>query len=146
MKKLRTEISNLQEEYIKLRSVLLQLGEEQSTHTNFAKLCDKFLPAAVANFVKVQLIQFNKNHHGRRYTEEFKKFALSLYFVGSNDYHQLQTTFALPSKRILEKYLEKLQFTTGLNNNLFSILKIKVNNMSELDKFCIICVDEISIK
>lgn len=146
MKKLHTEISNLQEENIKLRSMLLQLEEEQSTHTNFGKLCDKFLPATVANFVKVQSIQFNKNLHGRRYTEEFKKFALSLYFVGPKCYRQLQTTFALPSKRILEKYLEKLQFSAGLNNNLFSILKIKVNNMSELDKYCIICVDEISIK
>ena len=81
----------------------------------------------------MQVIQKNRDIHGRRYTEDFKKFAISLYFVGPKCYRQLQKTFALPSTRVLERYLERLRFLAGINNNLFTILKLKVEKMSDID-------------
>lgn len=49
----------------------------------FHSLCDKFLNKPLSDIVKLQSLLKNKESKGRRYSEEYKKFALTLYFFYS---------------------------------------------------------------
>lgn len=52
---------------------------ENITETNFLKLCNKFLPKNIQFFIKEQ-IKLQNSKNGIRYTQEFKRYALSFFF------------------------------------------------------------------
>jgi len=71
--------------------------------------------------------------------------ALELYFKGPKLYYQLRTIFHLPTKRSLNRYIQNISFDIGLNENLFN-LSMYINNLEELDKYCVLCIDEMALK
>nr|XP_034192269.1 uncharacterized protein LOC117609739 [Osmia lignaria] len=87
---LENKISNLERENLELKAEVLELRNNQSSLSTFQGLCKKFLSPKIINFVNMQVIQNNRNVHGRRYTEDFIKFAISLYFVGPKCYRQFR--------------------------------------------------------
>lgn len=109
-------------------------------------MCDKFLSPQVAQFVKTEVELYKKSGHGRRYSNSCKEFALSVYFLSPKCYRFLQRMFCLPSYRSICRFVEAVKFSPGINENLFQLLKIKVSKMNELDKVCVLCLDEMSIK
>ncbi|XP_071056023.1 uncharacterized protein [Onthophagus taurus] len=149
-RKLSLVIKDLQEENIFLKKRIQELEEntiKPPLDINLWKnMCDKFLTPEMSKFIKIQGEQSTKNSHGHRYSNEFKKFALSLYFLGHKCYRYLRRSFVLPSKRVLERYAAKVRLVEGVNPISFEILKIKVNTMSENDKICALCVDEMNLK
>lgn len=109
-------------------------------------MCDKFLSPQVAQFVKTEVELYKKSGHGRRYSNSCKEFALSVYFLSPKCYRFLQRMFCLPSYRSICRFVETVKFSPGINENLFQLLKIKVSKMNELDKVCVLCLGEMSIK
>lgn len=138
---LRVENRLLKEEIIKLQN-------EQGTPNpkQFEALCDLFLTKDFAKFVKVQLQLTDRSIQGRRYSNKFKEFCLTLYFLGPRCYKQLMKTMCLPSPRGLRRFIEKVRITPGYNSLIFELLKLKVDLLKPADKTCIICIDEVSIK
>lgn len=47
----------------------------------------------------------------KRYDSEFKKFALSLYFLSPRNYRELKKSIALPSIRSLQCFLQKREMS-----------------------------------
>lgn len=127
-------------------NLLKQKQSRDITVTEFTSACDTYLPTELGKFVKAQIAVAQRKTQGRRYQNEFKQFALSLYFVGPKVYRLLQKTFVLPSPSCLHRYIKGIQCTAGINESVLEILRIKCDQMQEQDKFCIICVDEMSIK
>lgn len=63
------------------------------------------------------------------------------YFTGPQlQKNKLQTLFSLPSPRTLLKH------KPSLNESILNMIHCKVNNLSEKDKLCVICFDEMAIK
>lgn len=54
--------------------------------------------------------------------------------------------FCLPSYSTLRKFVQHYYIDSGLQDNVFQILKIKVDALDEINKYCIICIDEMSLK
>lgn len=48
--------------------------------------------------------------------------------------------------RTLQRMIQNLQIPPGLNDFIFDFLKIKINYLNSLHKYCILCMDEASIK
>lgn len=148
--KLSSKIAQLSEENKKLKQEIeKQRQEEQKKEIDengFKELCDRFLTPSLSSFVKLQLSHMNRDIRGHRYTNEFKKFAMSLYFLGPKCYRQLQKTFSLPSPRVLQRFVEKVVFHPGINKQLFEFLRAKVEKMTPTDRYCVLCMDEMSIK
>ena len=72
---------------------------------------------------------------------------LNLYLSGRKTYETLSQQFYLPSIRTLQRMIENIKIFPGLQNNVFDILKAKVSNFeTNLDKYCILCMDEASLK
>jgi hypothetical protein len=140
-KDLRKENLHLKQEIAEL----LKPGEAPS-QKYFEFLCDQFLTEDFAKLVKVQLHQMNRSAQGRRYSDEFKQYCLTLYFHGPRCYRQVMKTLCLPSSRALRRFTEKVKIRAGYNKQLFQLLKLKADKMLPETKKCVICIDEVSIK
>lgn len=117
------------------------------TLEDFFKLCDVYLSKPLAKIVKEQSLLKDKKPIARRYSAEFKQFALTLHFLGPRAYIFMKSFLSLPSERNLRYMTEKLVFKPGLaNEKIFKALQMKINCMFEQDKHRILCVDEMSIK
>jgi hypothetical protein len=120
--------------------------EEDGDVAKFCVLCDKLLPQDLATIVKMQLT-LNKNAPTfRRYSREYKQFAITLFFLSPMAYRFLRTTFLLPTVRTLQRMTEKIRINPGLSRVVFDILKIKANSLGDEGKDCVLCADEMSIK
>lgn len=102
----------------------------------------------VADFIVVQISQSMKSSKGRRYSDQFKMKCLSLYFAGPKVYKTILTKlFCLPGPQTLTRLLRGITIPPGLETpNVFATLKIKCDSFNEMDKYCVLCVDEMSIK
>jgi hypothetical protein len=106
------------------------------------------LPEKIANFVEMQIELHTKANdvHGKRYSEETKVFALSLYHISGKAYRLISKLFYLPSKASLLRWVSRLPNKPGLNAEALGVIEKKVNTMSEASRLCTIALDEISIK
>ncbi|XP_077260888.1 uncharacterized protein LOC143896747 [Temnothorax americanus] len=65
---------------------------------------------------------------------------------GSSGYEEIARDLPLPSLQTLRRRLQRLQFDSGILNEVFDFLAIKVSQFqSGLDKFCGIILDEMKI-
>ncbi|KYM98250.1 THAP domain-containing protein 9 [Cyphomyrmex costatus] len=88
-----------------------------------------------------------KSKRGRRYDLEFKKFALSIYFLSPRTYRELQQSIALPSVlRSLHLFTERWNILPGTNDKIFEALKLKLNSLPLIERHCVLCADEMSLK
>lgn len=101
---------------------------------------------ALANFLKAQIEHIGKSKKGSRYSNDYKKFALTIYFLGPKVYKYLSGIFRLPSKSTLFRITRDWGISNGFNDFIFSTLKIKVEMFPEKNRHCILCMDEMSIK
>jgi hypothetical protein len=60
-------------------------------------------------------------------------------------YILLQTLFPLPSRRTLQS-LNTVHFRTGINTHAFDALHHSVQKMSDIDRYCCLLFDEMSIR
>jgi hypothetical protein len=75
-----------------------------------------------------------------------KQFALSLYFASPRNYKNLVKEFALPSVRSLQVFTQSWNITPGINDKIFEALTVKLKALKAIEKHCILCMDEMSLK
>ncbi|EFA13388.1 DNA transposase THAP9-like Protein [Tribolium castaneum] len=88
-------------------------------------------------FINSQLRNVSCQPTARRWTDEDKAFALSLYKRSPRLYKYLQVHFQLPSSRTLKAILAKIQFDTGINPGILEHLKNHVSKMKHADRYCL---------
>nr|CAI5829177.1 unnamed protein product [Callosobruchus analis] len=140
---LRQKLVVLKEENKKLKgevNAALQTASEP-TQDLFLELCDKFLTKDMAKLVKSQVLLLTTEKQGRRYAPEFKKFAMTLFFLSPRCYRQLQNTLLLPPERSLRRFIQDIEFSAGFKQIVFDMLKNKCHQMNAQDKICTICID-----
>ncbi|KAK9759079.1 Transposase protein [Popillia japonica] len=98
------------------------------------------------NFITSQLKLQKVNPQARRFSLDDKLFSLLLLKQSPKGYRFLRKIFALPSQRTLYNLLAKVPLHTGINGLIISNLKAAVNKMTEMEKFCGILFDEISLE
>lgn len=114
---------------------------------DFLEACDKYLSPNFAHLVKINAKLNKFKPLGRRYSTEYKQFALSLYFLSPNCYKFMSNLLNLPSVRRLQQTTESLSYLPGIQNDaLYNCLKVKLQNMANVDRNCILCMDEMALK
>lgn len=83
----------------------------------------------------------------RQYTEEVRKFALSLHFFSPKAYDFVRTTYnsCLPHPRTLCKWYQNVDAEPGFSNEAFEALKAKVQ-CNERQVVCALILDEMAIR
>lgn len=140
-KQLKAKIEDLQN---KLSNV-----EEYVTFEQYRKLTYKFCRSEeLANFINIQVAQSQKHPKGRNYSIEFKNVCLAMYYTGPKLYKKiLMNLFSLPGPQTLYKLVRGIKVGPGLDNTrLFEMLATKVHCFQDINKHCVLCVDEMSIK
>lgn len=112
---------------------------------NVFQCIENQLNTVTQNFIDSQLRNVDRTPAGKRWTEEDKTFALSVYKRSPRVYKYLSVFFQLPSPRTLKILLSKVPFDTGINKSLLQKLKIKIDDMHPLDRYCTLVFDEISL-
>lgn len=123
-----------------------QLLENDVTIEDVEKFLDKKYSVEASKLLKTQLKLLNRAPRGSRYSEEFKQFALSVYFLGPKAYKKMSTVFRLPAKATLERFTRKWAINPGFNDFIFRLLEFRVRRMKEKEKDCLLVLDEMSLK
>lgn len=145
-KKLRDEIYRLKKRDKKRSLISDQTKNKAVDKAKFIELCDNFLPEKISLFVKTQVKLCDRKLKGERYSNAFKKFALSIYFLSPKCYKFLRSIFKLPSVTILNNLTKEWSYTPGLNDDIFRHIKIKLKKMEKMDRRVSLVIDEMSIK
>lgn len=142
----RTTVNRLWKVKKSLHNKKDALKKLQNLYKNNVLQCiENQLNTVTQNFIDSQLRNVDRTPAGRRWTEEDKTFALSVYKRSPRVYKYLSAFFQLPSPRTLKTLLSKVPFDTGINKLLLQQLKIKINDMHILDRYCTLVFDEISV-
>ena len=108
---------------------------------------ETILPAKIVKFVESQVsLHSAKGKHGRRYNDETKSFALSLYHLSGKSYKMVSKLFCLPSKSSILKWISKMPNCTGFTQPSMDVNAAKVKTMSSIAKMCVVSMDETSLK
>ncbi|KAL4113524.1 hypothetical protein QTP88_017136 [Uroleucon formosanum] len=119
---------------------------EMTNISNISRVTCTSPTTEMSTFVKLQSKLINFKNQGCRYTDEFKQFALTIWFFGPKVYRFLKSAWCLPTIRTLQRVSERWEINAGFNNFVFEILKLKLKIMSDESKQCVMCIDEMSLK
>ncbi|RXG59665.1 DNA transposase THAP9 [Armadillidium vulgare] len=82
----------------------------------------------------------------RKYSSKVRILCLTLYYTSPLLYNVLREIFKLPSVSSLRLWTRKLNIQVGVCPRLFSVLSAKMLKVHEVDKICVLYIDEMSIK
>lgn len=94
----------------------------------------------------MQLKNSGRRPKGRRYTSEQKSLCLAIYKQSPKNYRYMRKLFILPDKKTIGRHSARLMFDTGINSNLFELIKAKARKLPDVEKYCIVSWDEMAIK
>ncbi|XP_063821363.1 uncharacterized protein LOC135071511 [Ostrinia nubilalis] len=116
-----------------------------SKKNNFEEMTKNMNPIAKKMFA-MQINICTKAKKGRRFKLEEKLIALSIYKQSPKAYRFLQKIFILPSNTTLKKLIAGLDIKTGINKQLFAVIKDEVSCWEEKKKYCTIMFDEMALE
>lgn len=122
----------------------IKLAKKYSEDDSFRSLSTK-VNKITYNFILSQLKTQNKKPNGRRYTQEDKILALSIFKQSPKAYNYLSTIFSLPSPKTLNLLLQDIPFYPGLNRHIIENLRNQSQKLSEIDRNCVLLFDEMAL-
>ncbi|KAI5644640.1 transposase protein domain-containing protein [Phthorimaea operculella] len=89
--------------------------------------------------------KLQKSSHDNRYDQEYLMFALNIYYASPSAYKIISQRLCLPDKRTLQRRVA-FSISTKFDDKVVNCLESKIKKLSDAEKYCIICADEISLK
>lgn len=123
-----------------------QLKLHKWTDANVIKYLGRKLNKQTLEFIKMQISNCDKKENGRRYNSHQKNLALAMYKQGPKSYRFLRRMFILPVKNTVASHCAHLLIRPGIDPKLMKLIKEKVDSFSEIDKYCMLTWDEISLR
>jgi hypothetical protein len=94
----------------------------------------------------VQFMVSQLSSKQRHWSNEMKKYCFSIYYKSPSCYRYLRKTFRMPSVRTLQRLTEGITIKCGFSPEFQRVLSAKVKDMSEMSKYCVLCLDEMAIQ
>ena len=150
--KLRQKIRNLQQQLrrskqkVKSMNEVIKVLEEKSLITSKEA---EGLQSTVENKHFQFLYNFNKNlkvaPSGRRYPDEVKELALTLYFYLPRAYKYVRSIIPLPNQSLIKKWSSSFKCEPGFIEEAFTSLSDMISG-SPVNKDCCLVLDAMSIR
>ena len=150
--KLRQKIRNLQQQLrrskqkVKSMNEVIKVLEEKSLITSKEA---EGLQSTVENKHLQFLYNFNKNlkaaPSGRRYPDEVKELALTLYFYSPRAYKYVRSIIPLPNQSLIKKWSSSFKCEPGFIEEAFTSLSDMISG-SPVNKDCCLVLDAMSIR
>lgn len=89
----------------------------------------------------------HKNKKGFQWSNDSITNALKIKFTcRTSGYEELlNLNYPLPSLRTLRRKLENIKFHSGILDEIFTMMKLKIANMNDYEKHCVLVLDEMFI-
>ena len=146
-RKMKQKMINAQNKRIKrLKATIKRLKSSKKNPSEALEKALEKLPKNLANFVKAQIKLHGTRKKGRRYSPELKSLAISIYHTSGKAYRLLTKLFILPTKSSLRRYISKMPTLPGFSQGAINIIKSKLSEVNEQERFVTLCMDEISLK
>lgn len=116
------------------------------TRDQIDRLIGVLLPEEAGEFVRAQINSSTRKPHAKRYSKKYQQLCLSIYYNSPKNYKKMMKNFNLVSERTLQRLTSKVDFRPGINEINFNVLKTKINSLPECDRYCTLCLDEMSLK
>lgn len=100
----------------------------------------------LGNVVKEIAVLHKFKERGRRYSRTLKEYCLSMFYSSPRTYRRIATNFQFPSVSTLHRMTQKIKLGPGLNDFIFKNLETKMEGKSNLERMCILAMDEVSLK
>jgi hypothetical protein len=81
----------------------------------------------------------------KKWSKELKLYCLALYYKSPAAHKFLRKTFAIPSKRTLQRMVQNVKSTCGFVDEFFTMLKTNCSTMDTHKKLCAISFDEMAL-
>lgn len=136
--RLRKKVKNLQEALTDL--------QEQSVISS--DLVDQLLETGgpdMLSLIENELRNSSRNPGSIRYTDEVKKFAMTVYFHSPAAYRYLRTCFTLPHERTLVRWLAHIDGRPGFTDATLQLLKAKLEK-EEIEPECVLIIDSMALR
>ena len=150
--KLRQKIRNLQQQLrrskqkVKSMNEVIKVLEENSLITSKEA---EGLQSTVQNKHFQFLHNFNQNlkvaPSGRRYPDEIKELALTLYFYSPKAYRYIRSIIPLPNQSLIKKWSSSFKCEPGFIEEAFTSLSDMIS-ASPINKDCCLVIDAMSIR
>lgn len=88
--------------------------------------------------------QLKQKYQSNKNSRRCRLFVLNMYFASPLSYRLFSNTLELPTQKTLQKM--NIDVGTKLCPDVLRYLELKIKHMKEPEKYCTICVDEISLK
>ncbi|XP_053989864.1 uncharacterized protein LOC128882310, partial [Hylaeus volcanicus] len=127
-------------------SVRQRIGKiEHLVQTGFHQVLES-LPTPLHAMLLAQMRNADKQKSARRFTEEEKILALSIYKQSSKAYRYLAKLFLLPSIETLRKLIPQIPLKAGICDNVFEELKQQCELFTDpKSRYACLIFDEISL-
>ena len=153
-RKLRAEVNKLRVRNTRLRRKLD--GAEELTRelpelslSEAIRQVSGILDGPSCNFfvdVLKNALKCQQHKRRRRWSCEMKILCMCMYFHSTTAYKHLRKIFLLPSISLLMRPLHGIDRDAGFSTEVEETLKRKVSAFTELERQCVLCFDEISLR
>ena len=102
------------------------------------------LSTAAYSLISAQVRLRNKTV--RHWTDSERLIAMSVYYQSPKAYRFLSKILKLPSKASINRWLQTVRVESGINWYMIKLLESKVKHFSDVDRQCVLLMDEMSVK
>jgi Transposase protein len=102
------------------------------------------LTPAAFTLLKAQVRLHNKR--ARKWTNAERTVSLALHYQSPKTYRFLKHVFRLPSAASLHRWVQRIKIEPGMNKHTIDLLTLKVKNLSDRDRYCVLMLDEMAVK
>ena len=145
-KLLRQKMKRRDRRLVCMKSTLEALKESRLVESELMEaIKSRFENPVVAELFSNEIINGSKRRGGQRYSEEIKKFCLTLHYYSPRAYKFLAKNFTLPGATSLRDWTRSVDCSVGVLHEVLRTLKSQVA-AGAIDPNCCLTVDEMSIR
>ena len=132
IKTLQQKLRRKEKKIGSLTDVVKQLTEKKLISQETANVLEANFTGVARDLITSHFKNQNRHSNGKRYTEEIKKFALTLHFYSPNAYNFVRKAFSLPCPSSLAHWTSTVKCDPGFLKDVFTHLQKKVKQISRL--------------
>jgi len=131
----------------RLQSKLSAVSKHHTTVMSKQSALNKLKPClsnAAFSLISAQVRLHNKTV--RHWTDNERLIAMSVYYQSPRAYRYLSKILKLPSKASINRWLKTVRVEPGINWYMIKLLEAKMKHFSDVDRQCVLLMDEMSLK
>ncbi len=132
--------------YLRKTKVKRELSSQGNKVDTILQAVTPLLTKDEMTILKERLESKGKSRKGREYSTDYKHLVIRISFKSTKTYKYLSKRLNLPPKSTISRWMSKIQFRDGLDDNLFALLALRVKEIEQADRYACLLMDEMSLK